>query len=190
MKCECAKNPPCKRCVQFKLDCVFEKPTSTLVSSEESAFSSHVFFLLIFFCQRRLKRVENNIAEILDKLSELLNHIQPERFSASRPNSSSPSSAQDAPPQSASHNMPLASNSNLLPPQVGNHFSGMGYGSSPFNRSATLADYGMRASSQDPNSTLPPADQAIFRLPQGDSSGLTNGAFGHMIPVYFSPVKE
>ncbi len=48
MRCEGAENPPCKRCRQQSLECLFEKPNREASLTGEAGLECVLNFLLLF----------------------------------------------------------------------------------------------------------------------------------------------
>ncbi|EGG00988.1 uncharacterized protein MELLADRAFT_111379 [Melampsora larici-populina 98AG31] len=83
MRCEGSDNPPCKRCKNNMLDCVFERRTDYLLNPEDKAW------------QMKMEEKVNSLTKSVDQLFLLINTLRP------TPSPSSinvPSDLQDQPP--------------------------------------------------------------------------------------------
>lgn len=77
MRCEGSDNPPCKRCKNNMLDCVFERRTDYLLNPEDRAW------------QMKMEEKVNSLSSSVDRLFVLINTLRP---------TPSPTSINDQPP--------------------------------------------------------------------------------------------
>ena len=116
MRCEGADNPPCRRCRNTGLDCLFEKPSREATLTGEAGLE-YVIHSSIASCgrpsfpPRRIKSLEAHVFEIKntqtriqETLAELVTHLRTASFSGCSPSTYPPPSFQ----QSPSMNSPAA----------------------------------------------------------------------------------
>ncbi|KAH9815409.1 hypothetical protein DFH28DRAFT_1082262 [Melampsora americana] len=65
MRCEGSENPPCKRCTNNMLDCVFERRTDYLLNPEDKAW------------QMKMEEKVNSLSNSVDQLFLLFNTLRP-----------------------------------------------------------------------------------------------------------------
>jgi len=116
MRCEGADNPPCRRCRNTGLDCLFEKPSREATLTGEAGLEyvircSIASYGRPSFPPRRIKSLEAHVFEIKntqiriqDTLKELVTHLRTASFSGCSPSTYPPPSFQ----QSPSMNSPAA----------------------------------------------------------------------------------
>ncbi|KAF9447804.1 hypothetical protein P691DRAFT_760464 [Macrolepiota fuliginosa MF-IS2] len=108
MRCEGADNPPCRRCRNTGLECLFEKPSREATLTGEAGLE-------------RIKSLEAHVAEIKttqirieSTLTELVTHLRSATFNGRSPSAYPPSSFH----QSPSLNSPAASTPTASHPNI------------------------------------------------------------------------
>jgi len=194
MRCEGADNPPCRRCRNTGLECLFEKPSreATLTGEAGLEFVFPIFFFdgpEFIFLHRRIRSLENHVAEIgrtqtviSEKLSEILQCVRGGGFASARSPSAFPpypSPSLKSPHLSAS--TPSTVTQHTSPPggtpftsihshsaKHRNSFSGTGYQGSSSNHTMTQ-DEGHSAALAPLYGNYPHGGQS-YNMPHGLSS--------------------
>ncbi|KAF9527784.1 hypothetical protein CPB83DRAFT_767806 [Crepidotus variabilis] len=155
MRCEGADNPPCRRCRNTGLECLFEKP------SREATLTGEAGLERIRSLEARVADIQATQSTISNTLQELLHHVRVGGgFQAARSPSSYPPSSFH---QSPSLNSPAVS----TPTPTSNHHASPGSGGPPFS-----------AAHGHPNN-LPPPRQAHRN--SISNSGFPGNSSGHSV---------
>jgi hypothetical protein len=79
MRCEGAENPPCKRCRQQSLECLFEKPNReaslTGEAGLECVLNLFSFTSRSLHCTRRIRTLESHVADIRQSQTAIQNTL-------------------------------------------------------------------------------------------------------------------
>ncbi|KAF8167734.1 hypothetical protein B0H34DRAFT_682848 [Crassisporium funariophilum] len=110
MRCEGADNPPCKRCRNTGLECLFEKP------SREATLTGEAGLERIRSLEAHVADIRQTQTTISNTLSELLHHFRSGGVVARSPSTYPPSSFQQSPSlNSPSMSTPTASHQHASP---------------------------------------------------------------------------
>uniref|UniRef100_A0A8H7Y9W2 Zn(2)-C6 fungal-type domain-containing protein n=1 Tax=Psilocybe cubensis TaxID=181762 RepID=A0A8H7Y9W2_PSICU len=165
MRCEGADNPPCRRCRNNGLECLFEKP------SREATLTGEAGLERIRSLESQVSEIRQTQHTISNTLSELLNHVRAGSFSARSPSAYPSSSFQQSPSlNSPSVSTPTVSHQHASPPS----------GTQPFTPSTRVT-----------NSVLPQPRPQRSSLPnsgyQGSPAGSTLLPVEDLHPPHVSP---
>ncbi|KAJ3575974.1 hypothetical protein NP233_g731 [Leucocoprinus birnbaumii] len=91
MRCEGADNPPCRRCRNTGLECLFEKP------SREATLTGEAGLERIKSLEAHVAEIKNTQIRIESTLAELVTHLRSAPFNGRSPSTYPPSSFQQSP---------------------------------------------------------------------------------------------
>ncbi|KAJ3910125.1 hypothetical protein F5879DRAFT_930999 [Lentinula edodes] len=167
MRCEGADNPPCKRCRNAGLECLFEKPSREATLTGEAGLE-------------RIRSLETHVVEIRNTQTSILNTLAD--IQASLRGASFQNRSPSAYPPSFHHHSPSVNSPPITsPPTAHTHVSDMqpspvpGYAAHPMNQSSSsrpsrppIATYPSQASQSSPVDYHQNGPQYPHQYPNGN----------------------
>ncbi|PPQ67094.1 hypothetical protein CVT25_005695 [Psilocybe cyanescens] len=147
MRCEGADNPPCRRCRNNGLECLFEKP------SREATLTGEAGLERIRSLEAHVADIRQGQTTITNSLAEILHHLRSGGFPARSPSAYPASSFQQSPSlNSPSMSTPTVSHQHASPPSGTPSFTSSSHGPSstlpqPRPQRASLPNTGYQGSS-------------------------------------------